>query len=404
MTEGGTRDGQPPRATVAGLPGGGGPERGAAAGPAKEPGPTGEQEPSQLEERYRRWLRLLPASYRAVWADEMVATFADSMATDDPDDAEFMADYGRPSWSEIGSVLALAVRLRLGGSGGPARYVAWGAAVRQVALLGLLVQAALAIDGVIMRLWEAGVLPGLPRPALEWRFPLPTNRLWLVWQFSDLLWVAAFLALVVGNRRAARLLTPLAIVPSAVAAVLLAANRIRAGDWPLPGWQCFMLLTFVLLAGTLAAFHRDAPPVAPRPWLVALSIGAALGAVLLLTPLALGYLLPIDAATMWCLALVAAGAAHLAGPRLRRGEPVPGRTQALALLAVPVLVLRIVLLQVIRSQIDPLPPVGWTVAGVVEIVAVLAVGVPLWARAVRMLRNLPPASADPAATWSAPAP
>lgn len=403
MTEGRTRDGQPPRATGAGLPGGAAPELGATA-PAKEPGPTGQQAPSQLEERYRRWLRLLPASYRAVWADEMVATFADSMATDDPDDAEFLADYGRPSWSEIGSVLALAVRLRLGGSGGPARYVAWGAAVRQVALLGLLAQAVLALDGTIVQLWGAGVLPGLPRPAPEWRFPLPTNRLWLVWRFSDLLWVAAFLALVLGNRRAARLLTPLAIVPTAVAAGLLAADRIRVGDWPLPGWQWFMLLTYVLLAGTLAAFHRDAPPVAPRPWLVALSIGAALGAVLLLTPLTLGYLPPVDAATMWCVALVAAGAAHLAGARLRRGEPVPGRTHALALLAVPVLVLRIVLLQVIRSQSDILPPAGWTVAGIAEIVAVLGVGIPLWARAVRMLRNLPPASADPAATWSAPAP
>jgi hypothetical protein len=204
-------------------------------GAAAQPERTGPDEPvrSRLEQRYRRWLRLLPASYRAVWADEMVATFAESMATDDPEEAEFAADYGRPSWAEVGSVVALAVRLRLGTAGGPARYAAWGAAIRQVALLGLLAQAVLSIDGALLRLWSAGKLPGLAPPAPGWTLALPTSRLSLAWEFSGLLWAAAYLALVFGHRLAARLLTPLAIVPTAATTTpsTLTCESLRA-------WSC----------------------------------------------------------------------------------------------------------------------------------------------------------------------
>jgi hypothetical protein len=359
---------------------------------------------NRLEERYRRWLRLLPASYRAVWAEEMVATLADSVQTDDPDEAEFAADYGRPSWSEIGSVVALAVRLRLGTAGGPARYVARGEAVRQLALFGLLAQAVLAVVSGILRLWSAGILPGLPRPLPEWTFALPTDRLRLAWEFSYLLWVAAYLALVLGRWRVARLLTPLAIVPTAVSAVASAAERIRAGSWPFQGWVWWMLLAETLLAATLVAFHPDAAPVRPRPWLLALPIGVGLGAGLLLVPFTLGYLLPIDLVTLWCAALVAAAIVHLAGPRFGRGQPAAARTHALAMLAVAVFVLRVLRLQAILTQPDAAAglPTGWTVAGIVEAAAVLAVGLPLWARTARTLRSLPPASADQSATWSAP--
>ena len=50
----------------------------------------------------------------------MVATFLESMASDDAEAAEYLADYGRPSWSEVASVAALAVRLRLGAADAPA--------------------------------------------------------------------------------------------------------------------------------------------------------------------------------------------------------------------------------------------------------------------------------------------
>ena len=66
---------------------------------------------STLETRYRSVLRLLPLPYRQVWEEEMVATFVESMMPDDPNDADFVAEFGRPAWSEVASVAALAVRL-----------------------------------------------------------------------------------------------------------------------------------------------------------------------------------------------------------------------------------------------------------------------------------------------------
>ena len=65
---------------------------------------------SVLEDRYRSVLRMLPASYRAVWEEEMVSTFLASMDPDDIDEAEFRADFGRPGFSEVASVAGLAVR------------------------------------------------------------------------------------------------------------------------------------------------------------------------------------------------------------------------------------------------------------------------------------------------------
>ena len=119
---------------------------------------------SELERRYRALLRMLPADYRAAWEDEMVATFLESTARDDPEEAEFAADFGRPSWPEVASVLALAVRLRLGGTGAGPRRRACGDAVRLVALMGLLAQAVLAVLGLGTLLWLAGKLPGTPPP------------------------------------------------------------------------------------------------------------------------------------------------------------------------------------------------------------------------------------------------
>ena len=83
-----------------------------------------------LEQRYRRVLRLLPGYYRDKWEEDMVAAFLDSWMTGDPDEDSVTMEYDRPSRQEIASVVGLAARLYLGGAGTPRRYFAWGQAVR----------------------------------------------------------------------------------------------------------------------------------------------------------------------------------------------------------------------------------------------------------------------------------
>lgn len=68
-------------------------------------------EPSLLERRYRRLLRVLPPGYRERWADDMVDTFLDVRAGTAADEESYAL--GRPGASDAADVLALAVRLRL---------------------------------------------------------------------------------------------------------------------------------------------------------------------------------------------------------------------------------------------------------------------------------------------------
>ena len=108
-----------------------------------------------LEQRYRRVLKLLPPYYRADWEEDMVSAFLDSMTTGDPEMDEVAADLGRPGIGELASVGALAIRLRLGGSGAPPRYFAWGQAVRRAVLIVTMMQAAIALPSLVIILWEA---------------------------------------------------------------------------------------------------------------------------------------------------------------------------------------------------------------------------------------------------------
>lgn len=74
-----------------------------------------------LEQRYRRVLRLLPGYYRDKWEEDMVAAFLDSWMTGDPDEDSVTMEYDRPTRQEIASVIALAARLYLGGAATPRR-------------------------------------------------------------------------------------------------------------------------------------------------------------------------------------------------------------------------------------------------------------------------------------------
>jgi hypothetical protein len=104
-----------------------------------------------LEQRYRRVLRLLPGYYRDKWEQDMVTAFLDSWLTGDPEEDEAIIEFCRPTWPEVASVAGLAARLYLGGTGAPRRYFAWGQAVRGAVLTVMLVHAVRALDAFVRR-------------------------------------------------------------------------------------------------------------------------------------------------------------------------------------------------------------------------------------------------------------
>jgi hypothetical protein len=359
---------------------------------------------THLEGRYRRVLRLLlPAAYLREWEDEMVATFLESVRVDDPDDAAYLADFGHPSWSETASVAALAVRLRLGtarlrlGAGGASpRDLAWGEAARTVALVGVLAHAVAAGVQLANRLWLAGSLP--------WRSPLridpaqaaPADPWQLAAGLAGFVWVAAYLALVLGERRVGQLLALAAAAVGLVAPVAATVGLAVDGapSVLLTMWSGLLLDVLLLLA--LLAFHRDAPPVRPRPWLTALGIGVVVVPAVALTAQPVDRALPLlDWPGLCCVALVAAAVVLLAGSALRRRGPALSWSLGLAVLAAATLGLRLATL-LDYLLLGPFPGRGTVLAtGAAEAVAVLCAGLPLAGRSVCALRRLPRVPASP---------
>lgn len=340
---------------------------------------TGTPEPQEqdgrslLEERYRRVLRMLPAAYRRRWEEDMVAAFLEAAHASDPDDPEGVG-LGSPRWGEVASVAALAVRLRLGGDAAVPRSFTWGEAVRRVALVGLLVHAVGAVAGVILTAW---ITHRLPLPAA-----LPADWSRTRWEtllnLVTLLWLPAYLALVQGHRRAAGILSAGALAPTmAASAVSLAADP---GAYPLSAvaWLLFAALPVV----ALAAFHQEAPPVAPRPWLVALPAGVVL--TLLLAPL--GQLVAGRVPLIDLPGLCTAGLVVAALTRLAR---VAHWALALALLAAATLGLRLVTLLELLGHGGAVPGRSAFIAvAVAESVVLLMTAVTLAVRAARALRHL----------------
>jgi hypothetical protein len=222
-----------------------------------------------LERRYRRVLRLLPGWYRERWEQDMVAALLDGWLTGDPAADEYISKAAWPSWAEVASVAGLAVRLHLGGPGTPRRY-ACGQALRRAVLTVLLVHAVLAVNVLVL-------LAGSRRLA-GWLHVLPASlvvvspgSVWAtVYYLISVTWIVIFVTLALGHYRTARVLAALAIVPGLVA--LLQAQLTGIMPAPFGPWPVWVLLD---LAPVLAmtAFHRDAPPAAPRRWLLALPAG-----------------------------------------------------------------------------------------------------------------------------------
>ncbi|MFC4592116.1 hypothetical protein [Sphaerisporangium corydalis] len=337
---------------------------------------------SLLEDRYRHVLRLLPASYRAGREEEMVSAFLEGSADLSDEDAP------RPRWSEIASVAALSVRVRLGGTGAAPRFLAWGDAVRLVAVLGLGFSATLGC------VWFGAFLDryGLFGPPSAGQADLgpggSAGRLWDIAQgFANLLWLAAFAALVRGRLRAAKALVPLALAATC-AGVLgqVATDR----DAALSGLVLQGVLLAVPVLALAAGFHRDAPRTRHPAWVAALP--AATGVLLygLLTLLGVWSAGPVADPRAWswvwpwldepglaCLALLAAGVACL-----RRRERTFALPMALAILTVPVALARIL-------RLDPrgADPATQTVAAVNagQIIALVLCGVTLAVLAVRAM-------------------
>ncbi|MGD0243135.1 MAG: hypothetical protein ABSB59_22865 [Streptosporangiaceae bacterium] len=220
-----------------------------------------------LEQRYRRVLRLLPGYYRDRWEEDMVAAFLDSWLTGDPDEDDVIMEYDRPTRQEIASVVALAARLYLGGAGTPRRYFAWGQAVRRAVLAVALVHATQGLGNLVFLTWrrhQDGWFPALPASLAG---PLPSGAWPAVMNSVDISWIVIYVALVLGHHRIARIIAAVAVAADFLYLLQgqLAGLLVRPlGSWT--SWVLFDLATVV----AMAAFHTDAPPVARRAWLLAL--------------------------------------------------------------------------------------------------------------------------------------
>jgi hypothetical protein len=240
-----------------------------------------------LEQRYRRVLRLLPGYYRDRWEEDMVAAFLDSWLTGDPDEDEAILEFCKPTWAEAASVAGLAARLYLGGAGAPRRYFAWGQAVRRAVLAVTLVQATRGLDVLVRTAWSRHVFGWLPVPPAGIAPGTPGGILPpMVWYLVAYAWIVSFVALVLGSYRTAQVIAALAIVPDLV--WLLQGEFTGAFRGPSLGPWAFWVLLNLAPVLAMTAFHRDAPPAARWPWLLALPANYLLVAVPLMSLQATG--------------------------------------------------------------------------------------------------------------------
>jgi hypothetical protein len=221
---------------------------------------------SNLEWRYRRVLRLLPGWYRRQWEQDMVAAFLDSWLTGDPDADEYISKAAGPGWAETASVVGLAVRLYLGGAGGPRQHFARGQAARNAVLAVLLVHAVRGLAALTFLAWTRRWVGWIPGPAITVNTSPP--GIWMAAGYvADYAWIVAFLTLVLRYYLTARIIAALITILDLVWVL----QHVIAGNLPLPfgQWAYWVLLDLALVLG-MVAFHQGAPAAARRPWLLAL--------------------------------------------------------------------------------------------------------------------------------------
>jgi hypothetical protein len=263
-----------------------------------------------LEQRYRRVLRLLPGYYRDKWEEDMVAAFLDSWLTGAPEEDEAYLEFCKPTWGEVASVVGLAVRLYLGGAGAPRRYFAWGQAVRHAVLAVTMVQAVRGLDVLVRTAWSRHMFGWLPVPPAGIAPGTPVGILPpVVWYLVAYAWIVSFVALVLGRYRTAQVIAALAIVPDLV--WLLQGQFTGVFQGPSLGPWAFWGLLNLAPVLAMTAFHRDAPPAARWPWLLALPANYLLVAVPLMALRATGNFawLP-DFSRLYCVLAALACLAH----------------------------------------------------------------------------------------------
>jgi hypothetical protein len=209
-----------------------------------------------LEQRYRRVLRLLPGWYRDKWEEDMVAAFLDSWVSGDPEDDEWALEFCKPTWPEVASVAGLAARLYLGGAGWPRRYFAWGQAVRNAVLAVILAHAVLGLNVLVRTAWSRRLF-GLPAPPASLLIASPGGVWPMVFYVVNFAWIVIFVTLVLGHYRTARVLAALAIVPDLAA--LLQAQFTGIMPAPFGPWAWWVLFNLVPVLA-MAAFHSGARP------------------------------------------------------------------------------------------------------------------------------------------------
>ncbi|MFF9623545.1 hypothetical protein [Streptomyces griseosporeus] len=231
-----------------------------------------------LESRYRAVLRLLPAYYRREREEEMVEVYLWDV------DRETQ-DQSRPTFGEVASIAALALRTRLGAAGAPRRYALLGAAVRHFALFAVLLQAAAAVvDRALEVTWAATHGWDMFLSAFTGRGPVPVGVAVAQWVLP-LLWTVGWFALFHERRGLARVCVLAAALPTLWPVV---APLMTDALPPDPAYAtASLVLAWLSALGLCAAFHRDAPvavlPVG-TPGLGCLACCVVMGASVVLVP------------------------------------------------------------------------------------------------------------------------
>ncbi|GAB3960598.1 hypothetical protein GCM10029978_010300 [Actinoallomurus acanthiterrae] len=328
---------------------------------------------SLIVQRYRALLRILPPSYRAAREEEMVAVFAEGVG-----DAE-EEGLGRPDLAETVSVVRLAVRSWLGGPGAAPRLFSLGQTVRLFGALGLLAQAVLAGAEVLGLLtvvfFGSDEARGSVRAA--YGHAGEVGLVWNVaWSLTYLLCVPAYVALVRGRRRTARVLALAAAVPP----------LLRLATEPWTPWEAVLMVVPLLLpvVAVAVAFHRDAPAVRPIGGLAALPVGAVAVFAALWLPSSLALTLIPDGVCGWI--ALAAGAVCLVRGRAAAGHDLAHRSSAVALYAALISGVQMITATDYGGTEPYAVPVGYGQAAALLLIAGLLARV-----SVRTLRRAEPA-------------